>query len=207
MDSWYNVENLDALRTPCLLVYPDRIAENIDRLIEGVKDMAQLRPHVKTHKSVNVTEMLLAKGIRQFKCATLKEALMLAKTGAPDILLAYPVTGPTIPAWLDLISMFPNSRFACLVDSPEGVDELDTLAAKEGRLLDVYLDLNVGMNRTGVRIRDSVGLAGLIRKKRNLDLIGLHAYDGHLLGKSFQEREVACDAIMRQVFDLKATLE
>lgn len=207
MDSWYNVENLDVLRTPCLLVYPDRIAENIDRLIAGVKDVAQLRPHVKTHKSVNVTKMLLARGIRQFKCATLKEAIMLAKAGAPDILLAYPLIGPAIPAWLDLIVAFPDSRFACLVDGPEGVDELDTSAAKQGRRLNVYLDLNVGMNRTGVRISDSVDLAELIRKKGNLKLVGLHAYDGHLLGKSFQERKAECDAIVQQISELKTTLE
>src|SRR5688572_21996037 len=99
---WYTFENIDELDSPSLVVYPDRIKENIRRMVASIEDITRLRPHIKTHKSAEVCRMMLAAGIKKFKCATIAEAEMLATAGAPDILLAYQPVGPKINRLLSL---------------------------------------------------------------------------------------------------------
>ena len=52
---WYRISNLEQLDTPALVVYPERVKENIRLAVEMVGDVARLRPHVKTHKSPDTT--------------------------------------------------------------------------------------------------------------------------------------------------------
>ena len=67
------VANLDRVPSPALLVWPDRVQANIDRMIELAGDPIRLRPHVKTHKMDAVVRMHLASGIEMFKAATIAE--------------------------------------------------------------------------------------------------------------------------------------
>ncbi len=60
---WYTISNIAELDTPALVVYPDRVRRNIRRAIEMVGDPARLRPHVKTHKSPQVTRMMMWKQV------------------------------------------------------------------------------------------------------------------------------------------------
>ena len=62
--AWYEIENIDQLDTPALVVYPERVRENIRLAIEMVGSPDRLRPHVKTHKSPAVTRLMLEAGIR-----------------------------------------------------------------------------------------------------------------------------------------------
>ena len=86
--NWYTIQNVDQLDTPALVVYPDRVKENIRKAIGMVGEAIRLRPHVKTHKSPEVTRLMMDAGISRFKCATIAEAEMLAMQAAPDVLLA-----------------------------------------------------------------------------------------------------------------------
>ena len=88
---WYKPENASSIATPCVLLFPDRIEENIRRMIVLAGGAARLRPHVKTHKIAEVIQFQLQHGIGRFKCATLSEVEMVAKAGGKDILLAYPI--------------------------------------------------------------------------------------------------------------------
>ncbi|HKD38228.1 MAG TPA: alanine racemase, partial [Pirellulales bacterium] len=76
MDRWYELENVAEVDSPALVVYPDRIAENIRRMISLAGRPQRLRPHIKTHKMSAVMRMQLAAGIDKCKCATLAEAEM-----------------------------------------------------------------------------------------------------------------------------------
>src|SRR5580692_371114 len=116
---WYEIDNIDELDTPALVVYPERVGQNIARAVAMVGDAGRLRPHVKTHKSPAVTRLMLDAGIRRFKCATIAEAEMLAVAGAPDVLLAYQPVGPKVGRLLNLIEKFPATSFACLIDHPD----------------------------------------------------------------------------------------
>ncbi|MEI6636707.1 MAG: NAD-binding protein, partial [Planctomycetota bacterium] len=78
MNAWYEIVNADEIDSPALLVYPDRIEENLRRMAAAVGGVSRLRPHVKTHKMPEVIRMCLAHGIEKFKAATIAEAEMTA---------------------------------------------------------------------------------------------------------------------------------
>ena len=82
-DNWYEIENVGELDSPALVIYPDRVKKNITTAIKMVGNASRLRPHVKTHKSPEVTMMMLGAGITKYKCATIAEAEMLGQCGAP----------------------------------------------------------------------------------------------------------------------------
>jgi len=112
---WYEIENIDAIDSPALLIYKERVYENI-RLLKSMKDVAHLRPHVKTNKIAEVCRMMLNEGITKFKCATIAEAEMLAMINAADVLLAYQPVGPKVNRLAQLVKTYPSTRFSCLID-------------------------------------------------------------------------------------------
>ena len=95
-DHWFQVADLDNIPSPSLLVYPQRVEENIRRLITLAGSPDRLRPHVKTHKMPELIKRQLRHGISKFKCATIAEAEMCATAGALDVLLAYQPVGPNL---------------------------------------------------------------------------------------------------------------
>jgi D-serine deaminase-like pyridoxal phosphate-dependent protein len=201
---WYTISNINELDTPALVVYPDRVRENIRRAIEMVGDPARLRPHVKTHKSPQVTRMMLEAGIQKFKCATIAEAEMLALEGAPDVLLAYQPIGPKVGRLIALIQKFPDTTFSCLIDSPEAARAMSATFFAVGLLVPVWLDINVGMDRTG--IAPGPAAAELYRVAAALPGIapvGLHAYDGHIRDSDPVARAKRCDAAFETVLALR----
>ena len=88
-ENWFVVNNAADIQSPALLVYADRVEENIRRMIGIAGGVDRLRPHIKTNKMPEVVRRLLAQGITKLKCATIAEAEMAAECGAPDVLLAY----------------------------------------------------------------------------------------------------------------------
>lgn len=192
---WYTIQNADAIDSPALVVYRNRVEENIRLLIRMVHgNVDSLRPHVKTHKMAEVTQLLLHAGIRKFKCATIAEAEMLAMTGAPDVLLAYQPVGPKIHRLLELVRAYPETRFSGLVDHEHAAHAISDVFDQARRSLNVFLDLNVGMNRTGTRPgNEALKLYLACTKFPGVNPVGLHAYDGHLRDTDFTQRKAKCD--------------
>src|SRR6185369_493665 len=104
---WYSIENVAEIDSPALLVYPDRVAENIRRTIAMVGDVTRLRPHMKTHKLPEVIKLQLVQGVTKFKCATIAEAEMTASCGAADVILAHQPIGPKVQRFIQLTRQFP----------------------------------------------------------------------------------------------------
>ena len=76
---WYTIKNVEEIVSPALVVYPDRIEANIKMMIQITGGTDSLRPHIKTHKIVEIINLQLEYGIHKFKCATIAEAELLAK--------------------------------------------------------------------------------------------------------------------------------
>jgi D-threonine aldolase len=204
---WYSLDNIEELDSPALVVYPERVQENIRLLKSMVQGVAWLRPHVKTHKMAQVVELMLAQGIYQFKCATIAEAEMLALAGARDVLLAYQPVGPKVTRLLRLQQAYPQVHYACLVDNLASARQLGAAFAAAGLRLPVYLDLNVGMNRTGIRPGpEALELYRACAQLEGLQPVGLHAYDGHIRDTDFQVRKQKCDAAFAAVTELAAAI-
>lgn len=204
---WFRIENEAEVASPALLVYPERIAENISRMITLAGGAARLRPHVKTHKLPQVVRMLLDRGIGKFKASTIAEAEMTAAAGGRDVLLAYPAVGPTAGRLAELVLHFPETRFHALADSDRGVADLAAAAAAKGVTLDVLVDLDVGMHRTGVAAGPgAAAVYRLIAATPGLAPGGLHAYDGHLHDTDHDRLVAATRAAFAPVWRLRDDL-
>ena len=85
----------EALNTPGLIFFLERIEQNLAAVLRMVHGQAdRLRPHVKTHKTREISRLWMALGVKKHKAATLVEAEMLAQEGAEDVLVSYPLVGP-----------------------------------------------------------------------------------------------------------------
>jgi D-serine deaminase-like pyridoxal phosphate-dependent protein len=193
--SWYAIKEMDRLDTPALVVYPAAVKKNIGLAVEMAGGPARLRPHVKTHKSPDVTRLMLDAGIRQFKCATIAEAEMLAICGAEDVLLAYQPIGPKVVRLTNLIKKYPGTKFSCLIDNPKAAAAMAQVFSTAGLDVPVYLDLDTGMGRTGiVPSEGALELYKLALQTPGITPIGIHAYDGHLHDEDLAVRTQKCDA-------------
>lgn len=192
MKHWYEFEGIEKIDSPALIVYKDRVKENIEILKSMVDSISRLRPHVKTHKMREVTELLIKEGIRKFKCATIAEAEMVALSGGEDILIAYQLVGPKIVRYIDLVQQYPDCRFSSLIDNIDSYKELQLQSSENNVNVSVYVDLNVGMNRTGTDI-ESAKQIYLQGNKELLPILGFHLYDGHIVEKDLIRREKDCE--------------
>ncbi len=205
---WYEIANGEYLVTPSLVVHPDRIQRNIETMIKMAGGPELLRPHVKTYKMAEIIEMQLRMGISKFKCATIAEAELLALCGGKDVLLAMQPVGASIPRLFRLIVSFQNTNFSTLVDNTDTLGALERSAIQENVVLDVWLDINNGMNRTGI-LPDNTALAcyRALYGSKHLRAKGFHVYDGHIRNANFKERKKRCDEAFEQVEALKKDIE
>ncbi len=83
LSEWYKIKNITEIDSPALVIYSQRVKDNIQILLSMIDDVSRLRPHVKTHKTKEASLLMMDAGIHKFKCATISEAEMLAMAGAP----------------------------------------------------------------------------------------------------------------------------
>ena len=206
--NWYEVENVKSVATPALLVYPDRIKKNIETMLAIAKEPDRLRPHIKTHKIAEIVDLQIKRGITKFKCATIAEAELLGLSGAKDILLAMQPVGNNIDRFFKLIENFPNSKFSTIVDCQEVIQEFGETAKEKELRVSLWLDINNGMNRTGVLPNErSIALYQLVHNHSHLIAEGLHVYDGHIHESNFDKRKEICDKAFEPVLQLKNQVE
>ncbi len=180
LDARYRLDALDRVDSPALLVFPEVIGENIDRAIAmaDTPDGHCLRPHVKTVKCREIVRMAMARGIDRFKCSTVSEGEMLGSVGAREVLLSYQLSAVKAQRWRQLRELYPATEFASLVDNETTARMLADLFALHP--LPVYVDVNVGMDRTGIAPAAVPSLLPYIGALEGIRVRGLHVYDGHL---------------------------
>ena len=193
-ESWYEIKNIHELDSPALVVLTERAKHNIQLAIDMIGDVNRLRPHIKTNKSPDVARLMMNAGITKFKCATIAEAEMLGQCNAPDVLLAYQPLGPKLQRFVSLIRKYPSTKFSCLTDNLDAANEQAEVFNSHSLSVPVFIDLNVGMNRTGISPDEkALRLAEHIRKLKGITLKGLHAYDGHIRDIDFETKKKNCD--------------
>lgn len=178
------------IESPGLIVFPEIVESNIKLTINMVEgNVDRLRPHIKTHKTQEVNDLLLKAGIYKFKCATIAEAELLAISNAKDILLSIQPTGTTLARFIALGLQYKNSQFSCLIDDYNAAKNINDLAIKHHVTIPIFIDINVGMNRTGIVPKEAFKLIEEISNDLpNLIIKGLHAYDGHIRDVNLQTR-------------------
>ncbi len=184
-DARYRVSGIEDVLTPALAMYPDAIASNIEQTLKLVSgDADRWRVHIKTAKAENTLRMLLDRGIRNFKCATTLELLIACRSGAADVLLAYPVMGANARRAGEIALQFPDVRISVLAENEEQVRQWRT--SRVG----IFVDVNPGMNRTGIEQSHTAKIVALVRAiaEAGLEFRGLHYYDGQYGGATEIER-------------------
>jgi len=181
------------LNTPVLVVEADALDRNIARMaaLAGAQGV-RLRPHAKTHKSVEIARRQIAAGAVGVCCAKLGEAEALAAGGVGGLHITSPVvSGPALARLAALNAV--SERLSVVCDDP---DNLARLAAEVGtaeRPLGVFVDLDPGIHRTGVASPEAAAaLAAAIVAAPTLRYEGLQMYCGreqHI--ESFAERRAA----------------
>jgi D-threonine aldolase len=208
MSEWYQIENQNEVASPALLLYPDRIEENLRRMIAIAGGVEALRPHVKTHKIAEIVRMKLGMGIRKFKVSTIAEAEMVASTGGKDVLLAFPLVGPNVDRFLRLMALYPGTQFSSLVDDLVVLDQIAKAAVGGGQVIHLFIDLNVGMGRTGIGPGDdALALYRQMARAEGVHASGIHAYDGHLHEDDYARLEEAVAAAFEPVWAMRRQLE
>ena len=193
-------EILAHVMTPALLVDLVAVRTNLERLI-AMAGVERLRPHVKTSKLTRVFRELHDAGLRRFKCATTREAeqlLRVVEAGA-DILVAYPHQGPALERLGTLAARHPRVHLSVLSEDPGHVDRVPSA-------LGIFVDINVGMNRTGIPVDQPDRIERVVNAAQ-LRFRGIHAYEGHVHAGSLAERRAACHAAYEPLVALMHRLE
>lgn len=183
------------LNTPVLVVELDALERNIARMAElAAAAGVRLKPHAKTHKSLDIARRQAAAGAVGLCCAKLGEAEALAAGGIAGLHITSPVVaGPAIARLIALNAV--SERLSVVVDHPDNVEALARAASAE-RPLGVFIDLDPGIRRTGVASPEAaVELARRVLAHPSLRYEGLQMYCGreqHI--EAFAERRAAIEA-------------
>ena len=188
---WFDIEELDKVDSPSLILSEEILDKNIGEMIAMVAgDTARLMPHVKTNKCRQVIEKMVSKGITRFKASTLSEAEIAAEAGAASVLIAHQLVGPKIQRFFDLKKAFPATELATMVDNTDSAKAFSALSASNAALTVLYIDINNGMDRSGIKPgKHLTELIDFIKAEDNLTLKGLHVYDGHHREEELMERK------------------
>ena len=168
------------VETPRLFIDVPKMRRNIEKMASIARERGvQLRPHVKTHKIPAIAREQLQAGATGITVAKVSEAEVMAGNGIQDIFIAYPlVTDSKIKRALRLSK---RTKLTVGVDSKEGASRLSKMAASEGRVLDVRLEVDTGLRRTGISLNGAVELASRIVSLENLNLSGIYTYRGAVM--------------------------
>ena len=193
---------LDEVDTPAALVDMDRLERNLGRAARYAADHGlALRPHVKTHKSLFVANAQLRHGASGLTCATPHETQVMSLI-CDELLNAFPPVGAGRAR--RLMSLNSRIRLTVALDSHDAVDILQAAAANAGRTVGVYVELDVGMRRIGLRDPNAVvELARYVTSQRSLEFAGIALYPGHIRC-SAPEQDVALSELRSS---LSATLD
>ena len=201
----YCLQRPDEIETPAMVVFQAELEHNIRSAIEVCGSAERLVPHFKTHKSAAVLAQTLAAGIKSYKCATLREAEVLADAGVSEIIVAYPIVHPMkVERMVALMQRHTDLDLRSIVSTPFHVQLLSRAAVAHGIPMRVYVDLDTGMHRTGVAPGvDSVQLYREAHNASDIQVVGFHVFDGHTaLCTDRNERQALVDQSYRDLTEV-----
>jgi 3-hydroxy-D-aspartate aldolase len=168
--------------TPALLLDEDAFERNLDRMARHLEHARKgVRPHAKTHKCPIIARRQIERGAVGVCAAKVSEAWVLRRAGITDVLVTSPVVDS---ARTDLIARMAREApgLMLVVDSPLGVDRLAASLGAHDAAVDVLIDLDPRMGRTGVREAEDVyRLADRVLACPRLHLRGVQHYCGHVM--------------------------
>lgn len=168
----------DYLETPAVAIELDTVERNIRSLVENAAAFGIAhRPHIKTHRSVELAKLQLKLGAKGITCAKLGEAEVMADAGITDIFLCYPLIGADKLARLK--KLLSKANVSTLINSVEGAKGLSDLGVSMGKKIPVRIDLDGGIQRGGLCPGEpALDFAKSVQNLPGIQIIGLMYYGG-----------------------------
>lgn len=182
-----NETNIFELDTPSLLLNLNTLEENIKRIVDFTNTHhVNYRPHVKTHKSVDIAKMLIEQGAVGITVATVGEAETMVAGGIQDILIAFPIASK---AKLERVEgIMSDAHIILTVDDSEQVSLINDYFEAKNLQVDVWMKVNSGLDRCGVEPEEAVNVAKHVKKMPAVSLQGIYTHAGHSYAATSQEK-------------------
>ena len=200
----YKLNSPELIETPEHLIFEEKVNNNIQSIISLVGSTTRLIPHAKTHKSKDTLKKLINKGITRHKTSTLNELEILAECEPEELILAYPITSKIKAERLSkIVNKFPKTKFSSIISNRYHYDLIEGINNLDG----FYIDLDTGMNRTGIIKEDVEELLDYIQIHTNKNLKGIHAYDGQTYGiVSVEERTLDTKKTLSDIREVESKI-
>ncbi len=172
--------DVETIATPALLLDVERVRRNADRIGNRVRDLgARLRPHVKTHKSIEVARIQTKGHSGAITTSTLAEASAFVARGFQDITYGVPIEPGKFKTALALAKSC--QRLGLITDDPGIPTLLNEAARKENVSVDLFLKIDCGYHRCGVEpdSKEALEIPGRISDFSNLRFAGILTHAGH----------------------------
>jgi len=191
--------HIDELLTPSLLLDAEILERNLARMQKKVSTLgAALRPHIKTHKCIEIGKRQRELGAKGITVSTFYEAEQFVKAGFDDITWAFPI--PPVYA-ARAVELAANATLRLVVDSQEAIEHLEKACKSRDRSMHVWLKVDCGYHRAGVDPSSPLAenLVRILAESKTLMFDGIlshsgHAYNGRsrneILDVANQERSV-----------------
>ncbi|MEU8125323.1 alanine racemase [Spirillospora sp. NPDC049024] len=188
---------LDGMPSPAVIVDELAVEQNLAVTLAAMATPDRWRAHFKTARTAWAVRRLLTHNVTRFKASTVGELRFLLASGARDVLLAHPAVGPAQREVAALAARFPDAMLSVLVDSVEGASLWEAP-------MNVVIDIDTGMGRTGVPVGDHAAVRNLAETLARLGhrLVGVHAYDGNLADLPPVEKQSRVEEELASIDDL-----
>ena len=174
-------ECFPTLDTPSVLIDLAVVRRNIRAMVEGLHAQGIAhRPHFKAHKSLYLARLQLDMGACGMTCATLGEAEVLAAGNITDIFIAYPIVGDI--KLRRLLALGERADVCVVVNSQEGAQAMSEVFAQANRRQRVLVELEGGMERSGITLDTIAKFAQGVAALPGLVLDGVMSYHGTIYG-------------------------
>jgi D-serine deaminase-like pyridoxal phosphate-dependent protein len=195
------------LDTPVLVLDKNKLFANL-KLMQDLADTKKVvvRPHAKTHKCTKLAKLQLEYGACGICVTKVSEAMVMAQSGINGLLITSPVvTIQKIDNLIKILKIAPDTMI--VVDSLANAKMLDQIMQQNNLSLNILLDIDAGIGRTGVNLNDAVNIALQINQLKNLEFKGIQCYAGHLQHiADLTQRRQQSHAILSRAGDIKMQL-
>lgn len=174
------LKKLNELDTPCLLIDLDKLKNNLAVMQRyAIQAEVAVRPHCKTHKCSRIAQLQIEAGAIGISAAKLSEAEVLIQRGISNILITSPiVSDPKLRRLGSCLKKAPE--LLLVLDSAENAEALNQLGRTLNQPIQVLIDIDPGISRTGVHPINTLDFAHLLQKKSWLNVQGVQCYAGNL---------------------------
>ena len=190
------------LALPAMTLRDSAVANNLALMRDiAASHGISLAPHAKTTGAPQLYRMMLKDGgAWGFTAATVQQALLAARTGAKNILLANQLAAPAnVAHFVGLMNAFPQAKFMALVDSAEGAEILAKWAKPHlnGKKLSVLIEMGPAGGRAGARTLDQAkAVVAAVTSAPELELVGVEAYEGGVKAPTPEEVWAGVDKLL-----------